>query len=70
VSAGVGLSGVLVTVSDDIEDHKVLRSVVTSVVVDVVDVLVSSQSSAQHALHDDTVLQGVGAASSDHDVAV
>ena len=71
VSAGVGLLGVLVTVSDDIEDHKVLRSVVASVVVDVVDVLVSSQSSAQHALHDDTVLQGVGAVvSSDHDVAV
>ena len=67
---GVELPDVLVAVSDDIEDHKVLRSVVASVVVDVVDVLVSSQSSAQHFLHDDTVLEGVVAVSSDHDVAV
>jgi hypothetical protein len=42
VSRGVGLSGVLATVSDAIEDHKVLRSVVCAVVVEVVDVLVRS----------------------------
>jgi len=70
VSRGVGLSGVLVTVSDDIEDHKVLRSVVSPVVVEVVDVLVSSQSSAQHAFHDVTVLQHVAPIDSDADVAV
>ena len=70
VSTGVRLSGMFVTVSDAIEDHKVLRSVIASVVVDVVDMLVSSESSAQQALHDDTVLQAVGVAPSDQDVPV
>ena len=40
-------------------DSKVLRSVVTSVVVDVVDVLMSLQSSSQDSRHDMTVFEHV-----------
>ena len=70
VSAEVGLPGVLVAVSDAIEDHKVRRSVVRLDAVDVMDMLVSSQSSSQHALHDVTVLQHVSPSDSNTDVSV
>ena len=67
-------SGVLVAVTlcviCDRQDDKVCRSVVLLVAVDVVDVLVASQSSAQHFRHDVTVLQNVSPAHSDTDVAV
>jgi len=67
-------SGVLVTVALcvilDRQDDKVCRSVVPLVAVDVVDVLIASQSSAQHARHDVTVLKNVSAIHSDADVAV
>ena len=58
------------SVSDDSEDFKVLRSVVSSVMVDVVDVLVSSESAAQQLFHDVTVLKNVSAVNSDADVPV
>lgn len=60
------LSGVIC----DRQDHKVSRSVVVLDLVAVVDVLVASQSSAQHAFHDVTVLENVPTVDSDADVAV
>ena len=66
VGSVVVLSGVIC----DRQDHKVSRSVVVLDVVPVVDVLVASQSSAQHAFHDVTVFQNVAPVNSDADVAV
>ena len=57
-------------VSDNIEDDKVVRSIVLLVAVDVVDVLIASEISAQHAFHDVTVLKNVSTVHSDADVAV
>src|ERR1019366_3338890 len=54
----------------DRQDDKVLRSVVVLDVVPVVDVLIGPQSSAQHCLHDVTVLKNVLAVHPDGDVAV
>jgi hypothetical protein len=54
----------------DRQDDKVVRSVVGLDVVDVVDVLIRSQSSTQHALHDVTVFENVAAGDADGDVPV
>ena len=69
-SGFVGSVMVLSGVICDRQDHKVSRSVVVLDVVPVVDVLVASQSSAQHAFHDVTVLENVPTVDSDADVAV
>ena len=57
-------------VSDDIKDDKILRSVVLLVSVGVVNVLIASQISTQHAFHDVTVLQNVSTVHADADISV
>ena len=63
---GVVLSGVFC----DVKELQVCQAVVAAVVVDVVDVLVGSQSASQMLRHDVSVFEDVVAVNSDHDVAV